>query len=113
TVQNEAQAVLHSIDAEEHGQVQVAAERDFQAGMTAYNKRDYQKAASILSNVDVRNLKPDQARRLGEVIESPEMRGGLKTVGGIAPPALAGAPPALNNPPPLPSAPLPGAPPSL
>lgn len=115
SVQVEAQAVLRSIDAEEHDQVKVAAERNFQAGMDAYKQRDYPKAASILANLDVRNLKPEQARRVGEVIDSPEMRSGIKTVGGLAPPVVAGGQPSLSNLPTLPGAPpsLPGMPPAL
>jgi type II secretory pathway component GspD/PulD (secretin) len=107
TARAEAQAVLRSIDAEEHAQTIVAAQRSFQAGMDAYKHKDYRKAAGILANIDVRLLQPEQARRVGEVIDSPDMRVGLKPVGAQAPvlpdgpPSLTNAPPSLDNGPPL------------
>ncbi len=79
SVRNEAQKVLRTIDAEEDDQNNVVAQRNFQAGMDAFKINDFKKAAGILSNVDVRRLPPDQARKLGEVIASREM--GLQAPG--------------------------------
>jgi type II secretory pathway component GspD/PulD (secretin) len=123
SVQQEAQKVLRSIDAEEDAQNIVAARRNFQAGMDAFKHHDYQKAARLLANIDVRHLEPDQTRQLGDVITSPEMRGGLKTAGfaqptldvppivptvptvPTAPPSIATAPPSIDTPPAIPGAP--------
>ncbi len=81
SIRDEAQKVLRTIDDEEDAQNNVVAQRNFQAGMDAYKHQDFRKAANLLANIDVRRLQPDQARKLGEVIATREMRGGVQPDG--------------------------------
>jgi type II secretory pathway component GspD/PulD (secretin) len=85
SVKTDAEAVLRSIDAEEHAQAILVNTRNFAAGCEAFKQNDYRKAANLLANVDVRMLTPDQARKVGEIIESPQMRGGLQQVAATVP----------------------------
>ena len=52
-VQKEAEVVLRDIDAEEHNQRLLAAQRTFDAGVDAYLHGEFKRAGSILANVDV------------------------------------------------------------
>jgi type II secretory pathway component GspD/PulD (secretin) len=73
-VQTEAAAVLRSIDAEERNQQILSANRDFDAGMSAYYQRDYSRAGSILRSIDPRVLSLDKQDRLKEIMGAAEMQ---------------------------------------
>lgn len=81
-----AEKMLRECDIEEHNQNVSTAHRNYQAGMDAFRRKDFKKAALIFQNVNVALLPQEQARKIGEIIESPELREGLQLVGGQAPP---------------------------
>jgi Flp pilus assembly secretin CpaC len=72
-VQKQAETVLRDIDAEEHNQRLLAADRTFQAGMEAYLQGQFKHAASILANVDIHLLPPQKQERLREIMSTREM----------------------------------------
>ncbi|MFO0866642.1 MAG: hypothetical protein U0744_18715 [Gemmataceae bacterium] len=78
-VQAEASQLLRSIDAEEHNQTILAANRGFEAGAEAYARKDYNRAKAIFAGVDLRLLAPDRQRRIGEWMETREMQSGVVT----------------------------------
>src|SRR5262249_31227923 len=55
-VQTQAEALLRSIDAEEVGQQKLAANRTFEAGVSALRRKDYAQASAILRSLDRRQL---------------------------------------------------------
>lgn len=73
-VQQEAVAMLRSIDAEEHNQAILSMHRNAEAGLEAYKRRDYRQARSIFATVDPRLLNPQMQNLLREVSGSPEMQ---------------------------------------
>jgi type II secretory pathway component GspD/PulD (secretin) len=73
-VQKEAETVLRDIDAEEHAQRLLAAQRSFQAGMDAYVRGDYRRAGSIFANVEIRLLPAQQQDRLREIMATRELQ---------------------------------------
>lgn len=73
-VQQEAVAMLRSIDAEEHNQTIISAHRNVEAGLDAFKRRDYRQARSIFATVDPRLLNPQMQTLLREVSGSPEMQ---------------------------------------
>ncbi len=73
-VQQDAAALLRSIDAEEDNQLILANQRNADAGLQAYMRRDYRTARSILASVDVRLLSPQLQNSLREVAASSEMQ---------------------------------------
>jgi type II secretory pathway component GspD/PulD (secretin) len=72
-VQNEAAAVLRSIDAEEFNQKMLAANRAADAVFAAYYRRDFGQARAILAGVDARMLSPDRQGRLKEIMQTTDM----------------------------------------
>jgi type II secretory pathway component GspD/PulD (secretin) len=72
--QKDAEMVLRDIDAEEHAQRLLAAQRSFQAGLDAYLRGDHQRALSIFASVDVHLLPPQQQQRLREVMATRELQ---------------------------------------
>lgn len=101
----EAKKVLRTIDSEEHGRTLLSAKNTFDAGMDAFLAKDYRRAVTLLGSLDARLLTPDQAKRVGEVMESPELARGLAGATGRTPPSpiqqVAGTTPPI--PAPLPS----------
>jgi type II secretory pathway component GspD/PulD (secretin) len=73
-VQAEATAKLRSIDAEEEGQRRLAMNRTFDAGQSAYNRKDYAHAANILQSVDARMLDPKRQNRMREIMQTADMQ---------------------------------------
>jgi type II secretory pathway component GspD/PulD (secretin) len=73
-VQEEAAMVLRSIDADEHNHRVNIANRNADAGMEAYNRRDFRQAATIFQGIDMRLLQADKARRIGELMATPQMQ---------------------------------------
>src|SRR5262249_13761033 len=65
-LQAEAERVLRSIDAEEFNQRILAVNRAFEAGRTAYHRRDFAQAAAIFRTLDVPLLAPEKQARLKE-----------------------------------------------
>jgi type II secretory pathway component GspD/PulD (secretin) len=100
SVRDEASKVLTSVDREEHENIKITAQRDFQSAVDAYKSQDYRRTAGILANIDIRLLHPEQARKVGEMIDSREMRGGLQTAAATAPGSIAPSP--LEAPPTFP-----------
>ena len=73
-IQEEAMAVLRSIDAEETSQRMLAAKRNADAGFDAYRRGSYQQAASIFNAIDVRLLPPVVSRQIGDIMQTREMQ---------------------------------------
>jgi len=73
-VQEEASQVLRSIDAEEFNQKLLTAERTFEAAMTAFQRREYAQASTMLRSLDYHLLSPEKQARLKEVMLVPEMQ---------------------------------------
>ncbi len=72
-VQSQAEAMLRTIDAEEIGQRQLAAEHAYDAGLGAFQRRDYTQAAVILQGLDAHLLEPGKQQRLKEMMMTPEL----------------------------------------
>jgi type II secretory pathway component GspD/PulD (secretin) len=70
----QADAILHSIDAEEYNQRVLAANREFKAGVAAYANRDYVQAASILRSLDPTLLTPDKQAKIKELTGAAELQ---------------------------------------
>lgn len=75
-LQAQAAALIRSIDAEEHNQRILAANRNADAGFDAYARKDFKYAANIFANLDLRLLHPEKAKRIGEIMNTPEMQPG-------------------------------------
>jgi type II secretory pathway component GspD/PulD (secretin)/tetratricopeptide (TPR) repeat protein len=73
-VRDQADAVIHSIDAEEISQKSLAANRSYEAGLTAFQRKDYALAGSIFQSVDVVLLPPEKQAKLRELLQLPEMQ---------------------------------------
>lgn len=80
-VRAQADAVIHSIDAEEISQKSLAANRSYEAGLTAYQRQDYALAGTIFQSVDPLLLSPDKQAKLRELQQMPEMQARVRTVG--------------------------------
>ncbi|MCS7047015.1 MAG: type II and III secretion system protein, partial [Gemmataceae bacterium] len=76
-VQAEAAAVLRTIDAEEHLHQTVVAKRNYEAGLEAFHRRDFARAAQLWQAVDMRLLPLDKQRQLAELMQD------LRTGSGI------------------------------
>src|SRR5205085_7127016 len=59
-VQSEAAQVLRSIDVEEFNQKMLVANRAFDAGISAFNRREYSQAGTIMRTIDPHLLAPDK-----------------------------------------------------
>lgn len=96
-VPEEATALLKSIDAEEYNQTILASNRTADAGVDAYRRHDYRRAASILGAVDMKRLAPERQRHVREILASAEMQpealvnGNQPQTPGKTPPAFAAA----------------------
>jgi type II secretory pathway component GspD/PulD (secretin) len=98
-IQVEAEAVLRDIDREEFNQKCLTANRTFEAGQQAFNRRDYGQAAAIFRAIDPHLLEKDSQARLKEYMAIPEMQPRvIQQTGAVQPPD--GAPgnlPILNR----------------
>jgi type II secretory pathway component GspD/PulD (secretin) len=91
-LREQAEALLRSIDAEEFAQQRLAADRTYEAGMSAFRRKDYTQAAAILRAVNPRLLEDDKQARLKNVFSLPEMQPGqVAQVSGQEPPPGPGA----------------------
>src|SRR6185503_9992028 len=75
-VQNEAAGVLRCIDTEEFNQMELAVNRNADAGFDAYKQKNYAQAAAIFAGLDTKLLWPAKQARLKEVMMTPEMQPG-------------------------------------
>jgi type II secretory pathway component GspD/PulD (secretin)/tetratricopeptide (TPR) repeat protein len=73
-LQAEADAVLHSIDAEEYNQRMLTCSRSFEAGLGAYYRKDYSQAATILRGLDVTLLSAEKQTKLKELLTCSELQ---------------------------------------
>src|SRR5205823_6612258 len=72
-VQADAEKLLRSIDVEEFNQKVLTVQRSFDAGVAAYQRKEYAQAAIILRSVDKQMLPPDKQLRLKELMLAPEL----------------------------------------
>ena len=80
-VRAQADAIIHSIDAEEISQKSLAVNRSYEAGLTAYQRHDYAQAESIFQSVDPLLLSPEKQAKLRELQQMPEMQSHVRRVG--------------------------------
>jgi type II secretory pathway component GspD/PulD (secretin) len=80
-VRAQADAVIHSIDAEEISQKSLAANRSYEAGLTAYQRHDFAMAGTIFQSIDPMLLSPEKQAKLRELQQLPEMQARVRTVG--------------------------------
>jgi type II secretory pathway component GspD/PulD (secretin)/tetratricopeptide (TPR) repeat protein len=73
-VQAEAAQVLRSIDAEEFNQKVLGANHAYDAGLDAFQRREYAKAGAIFRTLDSHLLTPDKQARLKELALAPELQ---------------------------------------
>jgi type II secretory pathway component GspD/PulD (secretin) len=76
-VQEEALAMLRSIDNEEFNQQRLQAVRTYDAAEAAYRRHDYRQASNLLAAMDVRLLDDARKSRLREISSTAEMQPGL------------------------------------
>ncbi len=75
-LQADAEAMLRSIDTEEFEQRRRDTRRTFEAGESAFRRRDYAYSSSVLRSLDPKMLEPEQQARMRELMAVPEMRQG-------------------------------------
>jgi type II secretory pathway component GspD/PulD (secretin)/tetratricopeptide (TPR) repeat protein len=75
-IKEQADALLHSIDAEEFNQKVLVANRSFDAGLAAYLRKDYAQAAVILRSLEPALLAKDKQAKLKELMLSSELHQG-------------------------------------
>jgi type II secretory pathway component GspD/PulD (secretin) len=73
-VRAEAEALMRSIDAEEFNQRMLVANRSFDAGLSAFYRKEYTQAAAILRTVDPQLLRADRQGKMREIMNRPEMQ---------------------------------------
>jgi type II secretory pathway component GspD/PulD (secretin) len=69
-VQNEAAQLLRAIDTEEFNQKVLAASRTFDAGVSAYSRKEYSQAMAMFRTIDPHLLTPDKQARLNDYLRS-------------------------------------------
>jgi type II secretory pathway component GspD/PulD (secretin) len=73
-VQQEAQAVLRTIDSEDFNIKVREAQRTFEAAQAAYNRRQYEQAGLMIGAIDTRLLDDRNKERLREMMQTPGMK---------------------------------------
>jgi type II secretory pathway component GspD/PulD (secretin) len=73
-LRDQAESLLRSIDAEEFAQQKLAADRTYEAGMSALRRRDFPNAALILRTVNPKLLDDEKQARLKNLFALPEMQ---------------------------------------
>jgi type II secretory pathway component GspD/PulD (secretin) len=73
-LRDQAESLLRSIDAEEFAQQKLAADRTYEAGMSALRRRDLPNAANILRTVNPKLLDDEKQARLKNLFALPEMQ---------------------------------------
>ncbi len=73
-MQAEASNMLRSIDVEEFNQKRLDANRAFDAGLGAFNRRDFAFAGTIFRNLDAKMLDTDKQGKLKELMMTPELQ---------------------------------------
>lgn len=69
-LQTDAAQVMRSIDVEEHNQRVLAANRNYDAGMSAYRGKDYGQALAILQQVDATLLAPEKKTQIKDLMSN-------------------------------------------
>jgi type II secretory pathway component GspD/PulD (secretin) len=82
-VQTQAEALLRSIDAEEIGQQKLAANRTFEAGVSALRRKDYAQAGAILRSLDRKLLDEDKQARMKDLLGMAELQPGRLAQTGV------------------------------
>src|SRR5262249_48841361 len=72
-VQDEAMALLRTIDVEDFNQKQHTAWKAFDAALAAYRRREYAQASAMMQAIDLRLLDAERQNRLREESMTPEM----------------------------------------
>jgi type II secretory pathway component GspD/PulD (secretin) len=75
-MREQAEALLRSIDAEEFAQQRLAADRTYEAGMSAVRRHDYANASAILRSLNPKMLDDEKQNRLKNLFALPEMQPG-------------------------------------
>jgi type II secretory pathway component GspD/PulD (secretin) len=70
---DEAFALLRTIDAEESNQQRLAANRGFDAALSAFNRHEHARATAMIAAIDTRLLDAARQVRLREICMTPEM----------------------------------------
>src|SRR5262249_29053556 len=73
-VQADAEKGLRCVDVEEFNQRVLACTRSYDAGMAAYQRRDFAQASTILRSLDQHLLAPEKQARLKELMLTPELQ---------------------------------------
>jgi len=73
-LKTEAADMLRSIDVEEYEQRRLESQRTFEAANSAFKRRDYQIARSLLGTIDVKLLLPEQQEHMRQLMTVPEMQ---------------------------------------
>jgi type II secretory pathway component GspD/PulD (secretin) len=73
-VRPQAESVLRSVDTEEFNQRRLVANRTYEAGYAAFQRREFVQAAAVLRSVDMSLLDSDKAARYREVMRTPELQ---------------------------------------
>ncbi len=74
-VKDEASALLRTIDTEDGNQRGLEAKRTFDAGVAAYNRKEYSQALAIFTTVQDKFLDKERASRKKELLQSPALQG--------------------------------------
>ena len=73
-VQEDAQAVLRTIDAEETNQRALEARRTFDAAVQAYNRGDFKQSGVLLGHVEMNQLDQNRQIRFREIEQTAQMQ---------------------------------------
>ncbi len=92
-VQSEAALVLRTIDAEEYLHQSTQTAKNYEAGLEAFHRKEFARAAQLWDTVDVRLLPPDKQRRLSELMQDARSGGPVIPAVAAAPNGPAGGPP--------------------
>jgi type II secretory pathway component GspD/PulD (secretin) len=93
-IQEEAVALIRSIDNEDYNQARLTANRNADAGFEAYQRGDYRQAANIFRALKEDYLDPQKRMRLKEISGMPEMQTAVNPTGASAPGSPGSAAPA-------------------
>lgn len=74
-VRDEASALLRTLDTEDSNQKGLEAKRTFDAGVAAYNRKEFSQALALFSTVQDKFLDKDRASRKKELLQSPSLQG--------------------------------------
>ena len=73
-IQAEAAMLMHTVDADEYNQHVNVANRDADIGIDAFHRGDFRQASGIFNRLDMRMVRTDRAKRIGELMNTPQMQ---------------------------------------